>query len=66
MVVLGVGRVGLLSLRGVSEARSSDEEEATEYPENSQTPELPVAEATARGTGLALWAADNQKWGQQL
>ena len=41
----------LLSLRGVSEVWSSDAAGTTEYPENSQTPELPVAEATAGGRG---------------
>ena len=41
----------LLSLWGVSEVWSSDAAGTTEYPENSQTPELPVAEATAGGRG---------------
>ena len=57
----------LLSLRGVSEVWSSDAAGTTEYPENSQTPELPVAEATDRGAGADA-AVDLRSidWGPHL
>ena len=57
----------LLSLRGVSEVWSSDAAGTTEYPENSQTPELPVAETTDRGAGADA-AVDLRSidWGPHL